>query len=184
MCVAGSRNMSVSRAEVSRSRVLSQMIGSANHQLSLRLPCGYLEAWLAFVRCPLKSGSQIRSVHASVAMLNVRCACCWSCCAPAYSSSVFKILCTVFQAGYSLQRNKHRTHATCDKHSGVLPLHLTYENTLSAAWSTNLVQLMAQVHSPTIGREPCFPACNEQPWRHLYKIPSGYMVQAFNSLSL
>ena len=124
MCVAGSRNMSVSRAEVSRSRVLSQMIGSANHQLSLRLPCGYLEAWLAFVRSPLQSGSQIRSVHVSVAMLNVRYVFCWKY-PPLRIHGVYWRYCALFQAGYSLQRNTHHKYDTCDHTGVVISLHPT-----------------------------------------------------------
>jgi hypothetical protein len=66
------RSMSISSNEISRSRVLSQMIGGATQpQLSLRLPCGYLQAWLACIR--LQSHAVMRSLDTSVKMLNVRC---------------------------------------------------------------------------------------------------------------
>lgn len=68
----GDYRMSMSAFQLSRSRVLSQMIAKHN-KLSLRLPCGYLEAWLACIRSPPQSNGLMRSLDTSVKMLNVRC---------------------------------------------------------------------------------------------------------------
>jgi hypothetical protein len=69
---SGGRSIFVKFSELSRSRVLSQMIsGASSSKLSFRLPCGYLELWLAYIRHPLRSNTSI-SLDTSVKMLNVR----------------------------------------------------------------------------------------------------------------
>ena len=134
MCVAGSRSMSVSYGELCRSRLLYQMIGGVRHQMSLRLPCGYLEAWLAFVRCPLQGGSPIRSMHASVAMLNVRCVSYRRFrenCRP----SVF-IECIVHRFRHNallLQWRKHNKHRTRELNELRCPSHCAQRNRMLSA---------------------------------------------------
>jgi hypothetical protein len=69
---AGGRSISINSREMSRSKVLSQMIGDANCvKISLRLPCGYLELWLAYIRRWMRRDASI-NLDTSVKMLNVR----------------------------------------------------------------------------------------------------------------